>query len=246
MYQSELYALTEATTWIANSTPHGSSINFFTDSDSSLQAIQATHIHTKMAANLTQQLNLLGSQHRVKLNWVPGHEGVPGNERADALARAGTELPTDKNINIPLALANITGILSRTLFKQHIANYKSLNYSPKGKIPITAYLKSNKYALISSSTKDIRRLTWLLTGHSPLYYFQYVCNKRTSPDCAHCPEVPETSEHYICHCPKYDAARTTHLGPGILDMEDLMNLSISNICAFMEASGRFDQEDLFT
>jgi ribonuclease HI len=41
--------------------------------------------------DLWQRLDAANSQHQVTWNWVKGHAGDPGNERADELARRGTE-----------------------------------------------------------------------------------------------------------------------------------------------------------
>lgn len=38
---------------------------------------------------LWQRLDELASQHQVQWHWVKGHDGDPGNERADALANRG-------------------------------------------------------------------------------------------------------------------------------------------------------------
>ncbi|MEP3442151.1 ribonuclease HI [Sulfitobacter sp.] len=40
-------------------------------------------------AELWQRLDAANARHRVTWEWVKGHAGHPGNERADALARAG-------------------------------------------------------------------------------------------------------------------------------------------------------------
>ena len=39
--------------------------------------------------DLWQQLDAMASKHRVDWQWVKGHAGDPGNERADALANRG-------------------------------------------------------------------------------------------------------------------------------------------------------------
>ena len=41
--------------------------------------------------DLWQQLDQLVAQHDVQWQWVKGHAGHPGNERADALANQGAE-----------------------------------------------------------------------------------------------------------------------------------------------------------
>ncbi len=40
-------------------------------------------------AELWQRLDAAQARHQVRWEWVKGHAGHPGNERADALARAG-------------------------------------------------------------------------------------------------------------------------------------------------------------
>ena len=40
---------------------------------------------------LWQRLETLASQHDVQWHWVRGHDGDPGNERADALANRGVD-----------------------------------------------------------------------------------------------------------------------------------------------------------
>ncbi len=40
-------------------------------------------------ADLWQRLDAAQARHRVTWEWIKGHAGHPGNERADALARAG-------------------------------------------------------------------------------------------------------------------------------------------------------------
>jgi ribonuclease HI len=51
--------------------------------------------------DLWQQLELAAARHRIEWHWVPGHAGVPGNERCDALANAAIDglLALDSRVN---------------------------------------------------------------------------------------------------------------------------------------------------
>ena len=41
--------------------------------------------------DLWEQLDLLAARHQIEWRWVPGHAGVPGNERVDRLASAAID-----------------------------------------------------------------------------------------------------------------------------------------------------------
>jgi ribonuclease HI len=51
--------------------------------------------------DLWQQLEAAAARHRIEWHWVPGHAGVPGNERCDALANAAIDglLALDSRVN---------------------------------------------------------------------------------------------------------------------------------------------------
>jgi ribonuclease HI len=51
--------------------------------------------------DLWQQLETAAAPHRIEWHWVPGHAGVPGNERCDLLANAAIDglLALDSRVN---------------------------------------------------------------------------------------------------------------------------------------------------
>ena len=79
-----------ASIWINENIGTTSIINLFSDSQASLLALTGTSISSRLVLDIADQLNTLGTSHKVELRWVPGHEGVYGNELADELAREGS------------------------------------------------------------------------------------------------------------------------------------------------------------
>ncbi|MCP4489190.1 MAG: hypothetical protein GY820_18040 [Gammaproteobacteria bacterium] len=98
VYQAELIAITEAAKSLNNHREE--TITFWSDSLSSLQAISSTIIKSKTAYQCHEALSELAVHNTVSVKWIAAHSGHWGNEKADALAKAGTQ--STNYINGPL------------------------------------------------------------------------------------------------------------------------------------------------
>ena len=74
-------------------------IVIFTDSQSALQALENGQSGDKGLSKLTMKFDQLMSKHetQIALQWIPGHAGIGGNEKADKLAKKGASLPQPEN-----------------------------------------------------------------------------------------------------------------------------------------------------
>jgi len=248
VYQCELFAIHMASIWINDNIGLPATINFFSDSQASLKALNSTFISSRIVLDIVDHLNTLGTSHRVELRWVPGHEGVYGNELADELAREGSSsIPIGPEPFLPLPEGIINNTIKEYLFKLHLNKYQQVDLSDKGKIPIKLLLNKYKYRNINISGTHLRWLTWLLSGHSPLAYFQTVANNVNfeTQDCEHCPGEAETSQHFLCECVRLMTIRLRIFGKPLLTMEEIINSKLNHIIKFVEQSGRLEKEDLF-
>ena len=69
---------------------NGRKIMIFTESQAALKALESVTIKSKLVLKC---LSELARQNSVQLVWVPGHESILGNERADVLAKKGAGTP---------------------------------------------------------------------------------------------------------------------------------------------------------
>ena len=97
-YDAELKAIRSALQTISEdcnnpNPPCVNNIVIFTDSQSAIQAIaQMQHHKQPIVTDILTTANKLHNQNDVEISiqWIPGHCDIPGNDRADKLARQGT------------------------------------------------------------------------------------------------------------------------------------------------------------
>ena len=73
------------------------SVLFLTDSQSALSIPSSapSYLLPEFLWNVRSLVSSLSNNTNLSFQWVPGHAGLPGNEKADLLAKTGASLPTD-------------------------------------------------------------------------------------------------------------------------------------------------------
>ncbi|KAL5271233.1 hypothetical protein ACHWQZ_G001761 [Mnemiopsis leidyi] len=137
VYQSELFAINMGTIWAINNINPHSDIAIFSDSQAVIKALNNPQVKSRMILETINSLNTLGNNNTVSINWIPGHEGVPGNERADELARQGSSTrPVGPEPFVPLPTSFITREIHNSLTNSHLKEYNKAKLSEKApKLP---------------------------------------------------------------------------------------------------------------
>ena len=92
IFQCEMYALKKAAEWIIDNhnkqgIPFFSSVCIFSDSLSSIQALQNNESKSRIVIETVKKLNRAAALVHVTIRWVKAHKVHQGNERADELAK---------------------------------------------------------------------------------------------------------------------------------------------------------------
>ena len=171
----------------------------FTDSLSTLDALENGTDTSKDITQLSWSLHNLISTHskRVVLQWIPAHTGVPGNERADALAKRGASLPQPEN-----------PVTYRTCCQMIKSNMKEdwLDTWAKGDTGRPMFNHMTK-PLLTDPINKLRRgdqslIFQLRTQHVPLNQHLNRIGVKPSAACPLCDYPTETVDHLLFYCRK--------------------------------------------
>ena len=93
VFQAEVAAIAKAATEIAILAKDGVKyVKIFVDSQAALLAVDNPRVTSNIVATAVRNLNKLANMVRsITLVWIPAHKGFVGNERADELAKRGSQ-----------------------------------------------------------------------------------------------------------------------------------------------------------
>ena len=254
VYDAEMLALAGAATAAleyVQQHPQITNIHFFSDNKAAVSSIVDTTDHPAQLSSIVfrrkiDSLLTLFPQARVEVQWVPGHKGIAGNERADELAKEAVALePPAFRSTITWAREKARKRTIKTWQKEWLArphqNLSSiaLRLPPSDKLhPIHKNFLGNR--------ESHARLIQAVTGHGFFgeYYARFVPSQSTACPCGEAPV--QTREHILVECPLYEdhrhylraASRSLSL-PHILGTADglkAMAKFISNTRAFSKST----------
>ncbi|QRW04674.1 Reverse transcriptase from transposon X-element protein [Ceratobasidium sp. AG-Ba] len=192
----------------------------FMDNQAVLRTLLAgkTKQLSNMFADLSSILHRVTRKHgqvQIETRWIPGHEGVDGNEKADEAARDAGQggrslreaLPEHLRVRVPTNPAAAKRIFRETLLhrwrqevdetrKEKLQNldpsYPSLRFFEAAR-----HLKRREYAI----------LVQLRLEHFPVAVYLERFKKVDSPTCPHCRTSDQTIFHLLMTCPAHAEQR---------------------------------------
>ena len=160
---------------------------FFTDCKSVLQGIQ-TNRNERLLTDIKTALHHLSRQSTVTLQWIPSHCGISGNEKADALSKAGSKMEQPSHL--------VTYREAKTIIHNHYSNQWKERNSPD----------SGGYTIHRLPRQEQTILFRLRTGHCRLLAHLHRLKIAYTDECP-CGTGPQTPEHVLLSCPTHEPLR---------------------------------------
>lgn len=152
----------------------------------------------------------------LEIRWIPGHEGVEGNETADEAAKEAAGGETSAKHTLPKSLqqklpANVAAIkqTQNTKIKATARKMWKLSRRARKAEKLGLDLPSDKYLKLVNKLDrwQASLLTQIRTEHIPLNAYLHRIGKIDRPNCPACGALTETVKHYLLECPAHGHER---------------------------------------
>ena len=185
-------------------------------------------------ARACRTLAVLGAAHSVRIVWVPGHAGLPLNERADEAAREGCARPQE-DLPVPASAAKARLMAARKeasdrLYLEAVPE-DHLHRRATGGRPLPPFRGR-------TSHRDVLLCHLRANRGRFLQDTLYRWGKADSPACPYCPlPAPrEDVEHFLLGCPQWEDFRRETLGDNP-DLHSVLQEHPDRAVDFVERAG---------
>ena len=222
-------------------------IHIFADNQAAVRTVfdvvpgssQQVNLHThSLIVSFLESSN----QHHIKVTWTPGHKKIVGNEHADALAKAVTEIVVDTP---PISLSH-----EKAQSRQHLTTSWTTEWRKQLQCPST-FLQANRFTPALKPQEHFTHTPHNLygclihsrTGHAFMgeYYNKHVPTEDRSCPCG----VPiQSCNHILTTCPTYeDQHQILKKASEDLVMSDILSTKdgIEALISFLWATNAFNK-----
>uniref|UniRef100_L7LY72 ribonuclease H n=1 Tax=Rhipicephalus pulchellus TaxID=72859 RepID=L7LY72_RHIPC len=201
---AELTAIRAALEFVVKEPPQAWSI--FSDSKAALQCIMSP-FRRGPNEQLVADIRILHhraveKQHNIVYQWIPGHCGIYGNDRADEAARSAHDAL--HCAAIPLSRTDAATRLRSLARELTLAQWHSTEFTNARLHNLDPNLQLRLPSGITRAEETLLCRLWLGVAFTNAYSFRI--GMASSPTCDNC-SCEETIAHLLCECPRFKAPR---------------------------------------
>jgi ribonuclease HI len=231
----------------------------FTDSQPAIKSLakprrQSGQSIIKRILDEIDELLQTNPSYSLQLEWVPGHVGIEGNEKADQAAKHAACPPPSILLQRGPWQTTLRSAKANAIHQSIKRELQQEWTSGKGSAcqlrHMTKSLKSNAkppsriYEKLGNKRMEIAWMARLRTGHCSLNGYLYRFHIVDDPTCD-CGDAKETVRHLLLACPLHERERDRlrkDVGMGGMRLEKLLGdpRRVKFTIEFIENTGRFD------
>jgi ribonuclease HI len=118
VFSAEVIAILRCTELLLSKNLMRRRIHICSDSRAAIATLAKTTTESLLVCKHMQVLEKLSKPNNAILMWIPGHQGIPGNEEADRLAKEGAvEVPSDQFVAVPFRVGK--NLIKKQLKQRH-------------------------------------------------------------------------------------------------------------------------------
>jgi len=252
VYAAELTAIHMAVKLFEEKMNKYKSVFIFTDNQSAIQAVdtpkrQSGQYIIKRILDTIDEIHKHKPTCTIHIEWVPGHEGVEGNEQADQAAK---EAATQKRASPATTMKSARNRSIQSMTKTKWATeWKTGRENARRLRNMSQYPGTTTGPKLYGAVQQRKHVVYiaqLRTGHCQLNEYLHRINKINTAKCE-CGAEKETVEHFLLNCELYDEERDElrrKVGAQGMKLYTLLgdNQVIRNTVEYIEKTGRFMPE----
>ena len=126
VFQAEVTAVERTASILLEKGVENQNIIIHCDSQAAIMDIDKPKVKSKTTIRAIGALNRLGEGNQVLLRWIPAHSGYDGNEKADSLAKRGSENSNSTPLYLPTPKVTWNGYLESNTRSESEREWKNL------------------------------------------------------------------------------------------------------------------------
>ena len=193
-------------------------MNILSDSQAALQALANIQVTSKSVGAAIKALTRLGSRITVYLNWIKAHVNHPGNEKADQLAKEGSQLKQVKDY--PLSQQACKTMIDEYIYAEWNKRWAADPTCRQTRIFFPSVNKGVSKKLLALDRVTLSNCVQVITGHNFLNRHNSLIDNSHNKLCRLCELEPESGSHIITDCEvlwpeRADAFKQNFLDPDV-------------------------------